>query len=176
MHFARGGFYYVTYASINATGSEGYFWTRGTNHNDNAISLLTTSTYLRTIIPYLKGYGFSLRCLVSLVSRQLPTYDGTKSYQNLLVEVYELTEASDPSKYKINTDSQLHFIPISLVHNGRYYFSDGETHDFGYTFYWQSSRAYDATQSFTLHTCSSYIFPVYSYARGYGQSLRCLGR
>ena len=102
---------------------------------------------------------------------QLPTYDGTKSYQNLLVGVYG--GVNDGS----NRDSIIQQKPINLIHNGFYDYDSGGIggrNNVGY--YWRpSSVSADNARSLYFH--STYLSPLgYGNDKGLGFSLRCLVR
>ena len=107
---------------------------------------------------------------------QLPTYNGTKSYQNLLVEVYGMVTATGGSTYRINVDSQLQLDPFDFVDSGYYSCSSGYTNlRNGGGGYWQLN-AYTEPYSRDLLFYSTYLNPQYVNEKGYGMALRCLVR
>ena len=106
---------------------------------------------------------------------QLPTYDGTKSYQNLLVEVYEMQTYNLWDGSWNNLDTALQVLPISLIHSGIYNYNYGIITNTG-TGYYLESIPYNTTNVWYLHFLSAYLDPRTSLHKGYGYSLRCLVR
>ena len=121
--------------------------------------------------------GSSLRTIqknkVLDVSLQLPTYDGTKSYQNLLVEVYGGT---DGYLLDSNLDVIIQNNPISFIRSGRYYYGSGSIVDrSNESFYWGLIPVSD-TYARYLYFYSTYLNPQSSNYKGNGFSFRCLVR
>ena len=102
---------------------------------------------------------------------QLPTNDGTKSYQNLLVGVYGMQTSN-----RTNFDTEIQQKPFNFIRSGRYNYDIGNitflTND-GY--YWQAKTS-SAVEVETLLFYATRISVQTSYPKGRGQPLRCLGR
>ena len=104
---------------------------------------------------------------------QLPTYDGTKSYQNLLVGVYGVTWNSDWLNWnKSNIDVALQRNPINIIRSGRYSSSLIQFGTLG-GYYWQSIAAANNAAG-NLAFYEYYLFPEMAYSKDYGMTLRCL--
>ena len=111
--------------------------------------------------------------LLWAVSRQLPTYDGTKSYQNLLVEVYG-GQASGGNNLTINSDSIIQFSPLGFIRGGNYYYASGRIsnrNSFGD--YWQFGGS-DIENAQFSDFGASYLSAQASANKGYGFPIRCL--
>ena len=106
-------------------------------------------------------------------SWRLPTYNGTKSYQNLLVGVYETRTASTSwNGYKL--DTQINKNPLSLIRNGYYIYSSGEIYDrTGQGLYLQS-KAISADNIGVLHFTPGRLGTQNGFYKGNGYSIRCL--
>ena len=110
---------------------------------------------------------------------QLPTYDGTKSYQNLLVGVYGMVSYGliNYGKYD-KADSQIQSTPLDLIRSGTYSYTSGYINnrsDEGH--YWQPI----VYSEFNVRYLSFYVTLLYPqdggwYHKGYGMPLRCLVR
>ena len=104
-------------------------------------------------------------------ARQLPTYDGTKSYQNLLVGVYEMTTSN-----RINYDTEVQRIPLDFIRGGYYWHVNGrisDKTDLGR--YWGVvSNSSTSAQSFGFG--SVLLDPQHTNGKGVGLFLRCLVR
>ena len=111
----------------------------------------------------------------SLVHWQLPTYDGTKSYQNLLIGVYGETWNSNWQNWDdSHKDTVLQQEPTNLIRGGRYYSGNIATrNNEGYFWTYQSILAAD---SGSLRFHSTALYPSNANAKGHGFSLRCLVR
>ena len=171
--FIRRGEYTYNSGNLNHVISRGIYWIPQVGSDTIARYLLFSATALLPQQGYVKGLGYPLRCLVRLVFSQLPTYSGTKNYQNLLVEVYGGTTGSDWPSTKL--DAIIQNDPINLIRSGlygsgsiSYRNTDGD--------YWQSKV-----------TNTSYVMRLFFYstglgpqdesgAKGRGFPLRCLVR
>ena len=99
---------------------------------------------------------------------QLPTYDGTKSYQNLLVGVYGGIDIGN------NRDAILRRKPSNFVNAGDYHYN-GYLGGRGGNNYWLSVTRSSIVAA-NLYFTSNYFNPQEGYQKGSGFSLRCLGR
>ena len=109
---------------------------------------------------------------------QLPTYSGTKSYQNLLGEVYGIT--SENRDWQIWNGSYmgttLQGIPISFILNGIYSHDTGSINNLNSYGYYSESNSSSTIYSYMLRFYSTGINTLGISPRGTGQSLRCLIR
>ena len=116
----------------------------------------------------IKVLVFPFAALDARVSRQLPTYNGTKSYQNLLVEVYGIDMGSGKKDY------YLQIKPTNLIRGGLYnYGSGGITNDKYSGFYWES-RSYTIIYAWSLYFSYGGLNSQNGNNKGMGFSLRCL--
>ena len=104
---------------------------------------------------------------------QLPTYSGTKSYQNLLVEVYGGTEVYN---FKGNFDSLAQLTPMNFARSGVYNGSAGSTSHTTSAGRYVQARVNSKGDFMTLTFFDNYMQLGFPYNKGYGFSLRCLGR
>ena len=175
INLIRNGYYKYDSGSISSRNNYGYYWWLQASSNMLAMHLRLNATALYSQHHSHKGAGYSLRCLVSLASRQLPTYDGTKSYQNLLVGVYG-TQTSTSTVTTINSDSILQLSPTSFIRNGRY------NHDSGRALYFNERGNYWQSESYSITHARDIVFfattlnPRDGTYMGVGLSLRCLVR
>ena len=170
-NFIRSGFYNYSSGGINSRNNYGPYW-QSNNYSHiytRALYFLSTLLNPQDTTNY-KGYGYSLRYLVRQGHWQLPTYDGTKSYQNLLVEVYGISESYSAVGVKINSDSSIQFPPFNFIRSGFYIYSSGQTN-----FAWRGSFWY-STISVDLLFNSDTLRTQDSSAKGFGLTLRCLVR
>ena len=90
-----------------------------------------------------------------------------------------MNEANTDSTRRINVDAQLNTAPFNFVRSGYYLNSDGKIYsnqgDYGVGLYW-SSRSGGNTHAIYLYFFSTYLYPRNSFPKGYGHSIRCLGR
>ena len=178
-NFVRNGYYAQDYGATAFVGSMLYYWQRNFDPTDYRYARVAYS-YIDALEPQYrggKGHGYALRCLVRWAHWQLPTYDGTKSYQNLLVEVYGGTWNSDWLNWpNANMDAILHNPAINLVRSGYYKYDPGVIlHRSSDGDYWQS-RVYSETNARGLDFISTRLLPQYSGLKGDGFTLRCLVR
>ena len=118
----------------------------------------------------ISGFDFCL-------GRQLPTYNGTKSYQNLLVGVYGIQVGGSWSAPLHNPDSVMHQSPLNFSRSGYYSCNSGSTNSGRSDGYYHSSRTGSATTMQYLNFNSTYLLPLNNYyERGAGITLRCLVR
>ena len=128
-----------------------------------------------------RGRGYMVRCLVPLgllvfdLAWQLPTHNGTKSYQNLLVGVYGGQE-SNTTLETINSDSITQLLPFSFAHSGRYSYSTGVLSSRGSYGYYQKAAAHSAVSISSTNFTSTSLNPQDTASKGTGTSLRCLVR
>ena len=171
--FTRSGYNYSEDGSIEFRGTFGYYWHSRTSTSGSAYILMFRITRLNPQNAYTKGLGFSLRCLVPLVFRQLPTYDGTKSYQNLLVGVYGIAWNSNWKEWnETHMDAPPQQKPISFIRSGWYSSGNiGRLSTDGY--YWHLRANSDITVSISWFV-SAALYPQGTNGKGYGHSLRCL--
>ena len=123
-----------------------------------------------------KALGALFAALIARVPRQLPTYDGTKSYQNLLVGVYGGQE-SKGNLFTTNSDSIIHFQPIAFIRGGNYNCSSGSINNLLSSFgtYWES-RAYLTDLAWYFNLNFTTLDSQAGSPKGNGYSLRCLVR
>ena len=117
----------------------------------------------------------ALSAKVSIFGWQLPTYSGTKSYQNLLVEVYGGTSGTLSGSH---LDAIIQNNPTSFVRSGAYRFDSGSLTYYprtNYGFFWEATP-YSATNARYLYFYSTYLTPQNNSNKGNGISLRCLVR
>ena len=165
----RSGRYNYIYGTTAYIGSEGYYHTKTVTSSDSPTSLAFSSS--STIIRYtaVKGYGFRIRCLVRLVPRQLPTYDGTKSYQNLLVEVYGGKDIGD------NRDTIIQNMPANFIRSGNYSSSGTIVRRNSSGRYWYD-QVYTNKTAFGLSFGDTNLDPRVADNRDNGYTVRCLVR
>ena len=151
----------------------GYYWQPRASSITAARVLFFNSSPLYSQYSNTKGVGETLRCLVPLVSRQLPTYDGTKSYQNLLVGVYGGTYGNLADSH---IDTMVYNKPVNFDRGGHYYRGSGYIISRnGSGFYWQT-QATTNTYGRYLNFSLSVLTPHPVSDKGYGFSIRCLVR
>ena len=122
----------------------------------------------------IRATGLNFAALSARVQRwQLPTYDGTKSYQNLLVGVYKIEPGNTTTKPKYDTEIQI--MPLDLIHSGNYDYNFGSAKtDKEYGYYWEQ-RTNSIMEARNLYFRSINFNPQSSRNKGYGLALRCLG-
>ena len=98
---------------------------------------------------------------------RLPSKEGNKSYQNLLINSY-----NTPT----NSDAALLAMPLSFVRAGYYYSGDGSFYNQGGNGVLWSSTVYSSGFTYLLRFRDSNVYPQYNYGRGYGGSVRCVVR
>ena len=106
---------------------------------------------------------------------QLPTYNGTKSYQNLLVEVYG-KQTSDSLGFFDRADAQVHFSPIYMGREGEYSYISGKATNRGTDGTLWQSTSHSASNAKDLVFHSTFLGTLYASDKGRGYSLRCLVR
>ena len=107
---------------------------------------------------------------------QLPTYDGTKSYQNLLVEVYGIISYASIGYYS-KADSQVQSTPLNIVRNGNYRHNYGDIaarSSNGY--YWYPEVLSSTSGRDILISETATVIIARGNSKGDGISLRCLVR
>ena len=107
---------------------------------------------------------------------QLPTYDGTKSYQNLLVGVYGME--STGTTVKLRYDTELQQNPLDFIRSGSYSYISGNINARDSSGYYWESRAGSITNTWRMRFDSIYFGAQYlNYGdKGNGLSVRCLVR
>ena len=108
------------------------------------------------------------------VFRQLPTYDGTKSYQNLLVEVYETSYSDGWITDSRNFGGEI--LISSLTRSGRYSHIYGSATYLGSEGYYFTKTAYNSAYTASLAFSGTSSIIMYTGDKGYGFKLRCLVR
>ena len=113
--------------------------------------------------------------LCPLEPLQLPTYDGTKSYQNLLVGVYGGQEGANwlPN---INLDTITQSVPISLVRSGYYDYKAGNVNSRNIAGNYWESRVSSESYADRLNFDIASLLPQINYIKSQGFQLRCLVR
>ena len=106
---------------------------------------------------------------------QLPTYDGTKSYQNLLVGVYGGVD-SNGELLESHLDAVIHNKPLNSVRGGYYERSNGGINvRNGRGYYWRLDSSSDNSAGHLL-AYSTYFNSQNAHFKGHGMALRCLVR
>ena len=109
----------------------------------------------------------------------LATYDGNKSYYNLISSVYRSTNgksyiANDGGTK--NADTSLLYSPLSFLRSGYYYWeSASRDNRSSLGGYWES-RSYSSITARLLYFLSTHLYPQDYDVRGYGFSVRCDAR
>ena len=98
----------------------------------------------------------------------LATYDGNKSYKNLIIDVYGRENANP------NRDTGILYLPLSFLRSGNYNYSNGNKDNRGSDGYYWESRIASATYSNYLYFNSARLGPQNGTSRGHGFSVRCL--
>ncbi len=98
---------------------------------------------------------------------RLPSKEGNKSYQNLLINSY-----NTPT----NSDAALLAMPLSFIHAGLYYPGGGSFSSQDSDGLLWSSAVYSSDYTYLLSLDGSTVYPQDSNYRGYGGSVRCVVR
>ena len=103
----------------------------------------------------------------------LPTYDGNKSYYNLITNVYGGINRN-PALSNSQADGYILQQPLSFLRSGNYSWESASRNSRGsYGHYWES-RFYSSTSSYYLSFSSTDLYPQNDNYRGRGISVRCL--
>ena len=103
----------------------------------------------------------------------LPTYDGNKSYYNLIINVYGGINRN-PALSNSQADGYILNNPLSFFRSGYYYWESASRNSRGSRGYDWESRIVSATNSNYLSFYSTYLYPQDGTSRGYGFSVRCV--
>ena len=98
---------------------------------------------------------------------RLPSKEGNKSYQNLLINSY-----NTPT----NSDAVLLAMPLSFIRAGLYYPGGGSFSSQDSDGLLWSSAVYSSDYTYLLSLDGSTVYPQDSNYRGYGSSVRCVVR
>ena len=124
--------------------------------------------------PQIKVLVWLFAALSASLCWQLPTYDSTKSYQNLLVEVYGGQESNGTIGRTINSDSVIQFSSISFIRSGYYSYSSGGISVRDSNGYLWELEAVLTIAARILYFNSTYLYPQNTTYKGSGFPLRCL--
>ena len=171
VNLTSNGSYSSSSGSISGYNSEGYYSQSRVYSDINIIVSRFTHVFLLPQNALAKGNGFTVRCLVRLGPRQLPTYDGTKSYQNLLVGVYG-GQYVDGSMGINRADAFLQQLPTNLIRSGYYSYKSGSIGNSNGN-YWEL-QAHSITNTKYLVFNDNLLSPRFNDNKGVGYSLRCL--
>ena len=175
LNFIRSGNYGYSSGDVSNRSIRGIYWLPRIESANSARFLYFYSTHLYAADNYDKGSGYSLRCLVRLGHRQLPTYDGTKSYQNLLVGVYGGQYVSGNTGID-KADSFMKRPPTNFIRGGHYNYNSGRVSDRSSGGWYWYPNSTSTTRANRLTFGSDYLIPNDSYNKGQGFPLRCLAR
>ena len=175
--FNRNGVYYYESGSLGGRNSSGRYWESDLASTANARLLGFTTDSLDPQSQFHKGYGWSIRCLgrqfSSVLCWQLPTYNGTKSYQNLLVEVYGGVGSSlKNSRVGVITQNK----PVNFILSGVYYHDSGTGRETALndSTLWTKDSKVGRQQSQEFGATIQMLGATHDGTRGFGFSFRCL--